>query len=122
MTEYEKMGGTYRRTGDYILPNLEIATGEDSSIGVWAERHRRFLKSQHRVRYYNLLTAGKLNTYLAELDQAAENLFACLVQSLAEKDGVTEKLKAAAAMEWVQKMNNIRNQATEIVNAEVVYA
>ena len=65
MTEYEKMGGTYRRAGDYILPDLEIATGEDSSIGVWGERHRRFLKSQHRVRYYNLLTAGKLNTYLA---------------------------------------------------------
>ena len=121
MTEYEKMGDTYRQTGDYILPNLEIAAGQDSPIGIWGERHRRFLKSQHRVRYYNLLTVGKLNGYLANINQQAENMFESIVKSLAEKEGVTEKLKAAAPLEWVQKMNNIRNRAMEIVNAEVVY-
>lgn len=122
MTQYEEMGGTYRHAGDYILPNLKVAAGQDTHIGVWGERHRRFLKMQHRVRYYNLLTAGTLNTYLADLDQRAEKMFADLVKSLAEKEGVTEKLKADAPMEWVQKMNNIRNRATEIVNAEVIYA
>lgn len=91
-------------------------------IGVWGERHRRFLRTQHRVRYYNLLTAGTLNGYLADLDKRAERMFEDIVKSLAENEGVTEKLKAAAPMEWVQRMNNIRNRATEIVNAEVVHA
>ena len=122
MTQYEKMGGTYRQAGDYILPNLEVAAGQDTPIGVWGERYRRFLKTQHRVRYYNLLTAGTLNSHLADLDQRAEKMFADLVKSISENEGVTEKLKAAAPMEWVQKMNNIRHQATEIANAEVVYA
>lgn len=122
MTQYEKMGGTYRQAGDYILPNLEIGAEPDTHIGVWGERHRRFLKTQHRVRYYNLLTAGTLDNHLADLDQRAEKMFANLVKSLAKKEGVTEKLKAAAPMEWVQKMNNIRNRAAEIVNAEVVFA
>lgn len=121
MTEYEKMGDTYRQTGDCILPNLEIAAGQDSPIGIWGERHRRFLKSQHRVRYYNLLTSGTLNGYLADINQQAEEMFETIVKSLAEKGGVTEKLKAAAPMEWVQKMNNIRNQATEIVNTELIF-
>lgn len=121
MTEYEKMGGTYRQEGDYILPNLEIAAGQDSPIGIWGERHRRFLKSQHRVRYYNLLTVGKLNGYLADINQQAENMFESIVKSLAEKEGVTEKLKSENPMLWVQKMNSIRNRAMESVNAEVVY-
>ena len=122
MTQYEKMGGTYRQAGDYNLPNLEIAAEQDTPIGVWGERHHRFLKSYHRVRYYNLLTAGTLNGYLVDLDGRAEKMFEDVVKSLAENEGVTENLKAAAPMEWVQKMNNIRNRATEIVNAEVVYA
>lgn len=121
MTEYEKMGGTYRQEGDYILPNLEIAAGQDSPIGIWGERHRRFLKSNHRVRYYNLLTNGTLNCYLADINQQAEEMFESIVKSLAEKEGVTEKLKAAAPLEWVQKMNNIRNRAMEIVNSEVIF-
>lgn len=112
--------------GDYRLPYVALPEDSTEHIGVWGERHRRFLKTQHRVRYYNLLTAGTLNTYLADLDQRAEKMFADLVKSLAEKEGVTEKLKAAAPMEWVQewvqKMNNIRNRATEIVNTRVVYA
>ena len=122
MTQYEKMGGTYRQAGDYILPNLTVAAEQDTHIGVWGERHRRFLKSHHRVRYYNLLTAGTLNGYLAVLDERAEKMFTELVKSLAETEGVAENLKAAAPLEWVQKMNNIRNRAIEIVNAEVVFA
>ena len=121
MTQYEKMGGTYRQTGDYILPNLTVGTQVMTHIGVWAERHRRYLKEHHKVRYYNLLTAGTLDNYLADIESQAEKLFEQTVKSLAEKENATEKLKATAPMEWVQKMNNIRNRATEIVNMEVIF-
>ncbi len=121
-TLFEKNGGKYEKQGDYRLPCIVLPQDATEHIGVWGERHRRFLKTQHRVRYYNLLTAGTLDSYLVDLDQRAEKMFADLVKSLAEKEGVTENLRAAAPMEWVQKMNNIRNRATEIVNAEVVYA
>ena len=121
-TLFEKQGIQYEIQGDYRLPCVVLPQDTTEYIGVWGERHRHFLKSYHRVRYYNLLTAGTLNGYLADIDQRAEKMFADLVKSLAENEDVTEKLKAAAPMEWVQKMNNIRNRATEIVNAEVVYA
>ncbi len=121
MTEYEKMGGTYRQAGDYILPNLTLGTQVMTHIGVWAERHRRYLKEHHKVRYYNLLTAGTLDNYLADIESQAEKLFEQTVKSLAENENVTENLKATAPMEWVQKMNNIRNQVTEIVNTEVIF-
>ena len=121
-TLFEKQGIQYKIQGDYRLPCVVLPQDTTEYIGVWGERHRRFLKTHHRVRYYNLLTAGTLTGYLADLDKRAEKMFADLVKSLAENEGVTEKLKAAAPMEWVQKMNNIRNRATEIVNAEVVYA
>ena len=121
-TVFEKNGGKYEMQGDYRLPCVALPQDTTEHIGVWGERHRRFLKTQHRVRYYNLLTAGMLDNYLADLDQRAEKMFSDLVKSLAEKEGVTEKLKAAAPMKWVQKMNNIRNRATEIVNAEVVFS
>ena len=121
-TVFEKNGGKYEMQGDYRLPCVALPQDTTEHTGVWGERHRRFLKTQHRVRYYNLLTAGMLDNYLADLDQRAEKMFSDLVKSLAEKEGVTEKLKAAAPMKWVQKMNNIRNRATEIVNAEVVFS
>ena len=121
-TLFEMQGGKYKMQGDYRLPCVALLQDTTEHIGVWGERHRRFLKSHHRVRYYNLLTAGTLNGYLANLDEQAEKMFTDIVKSLAKNEGVTEKLKAAAPMEWVQKMNNIRNRATEIVNAEVVYA
>ena len=121
-TLFEKQGGKYEMQGDYRLPCVVLPQDTTEHIGVWGERHRRFLKSHHRVRYYNLLTAGTLNGYLADLDGRAEKMFEDIVKSLAENENVTENLKAAAPMEWVQKMNNIRNRATEIVNAEVVYA
>ena len=121
-TLFEKQGVQYEMQGDYRLPCVALPQDTTEHIGVWGERHRQFLKTQHRVRYYNLLTAGTLNSHLADLDQRAEKMFADVVKSLAENEGVTEKLKAAAPMEWVQKMNNIRNRAIEIVNAEVVFA
>ena len=88
---------------------------------MWANRHRRYLKEHHKVRYYNLLTSEKLHDYLADIDEQAENMFSRLVNELAEKEAITEALKAENAMEWVQRMNNIRNRATEVVNAEVIY-
>ena len=121
MTEYEKMGGTYRQVGDYILPNLTVGTQVMTHIGVWAERHRRYLKEHHKVRYYNLLTAGTLDSHLADIESQAQEMFEQTVKSLAEKENITEKLKATSSMEWVRKMNNIRNRATEIVNTEVIF-
>ena len=107
--------------GDYRLPCVALPQDTTEYIGVWGERHRRFLKAQHRVRYYNLLTEGTLNSYLADLDQRAEKMFDEIVKSLAEKENVNEKLKATEPMKWVQMMNNIRQRATEIVNTEVIF-
>ena len=118
---YEEAGGTYTRQGDYELPNLIISPEKEIEIGVWGQRYRRYLKQHHRIRYYNLLTAGTLNEHLAEVDQQAERMFMSLVAALAEQENVTEKLKAANSMEWEQKTNSIRNRATEIVNSEWIY-
>lgn len=121
-TIFEKQGGTYTQVGNYMLPDLLLAEEEkEANIGVWAMRHKRYLKQNHKVRYYNLLTSGKLNSYLADIEQQAQDLFFRLVNDLAEKENVTEELKASDMMLWVQKMNNIRNRATEIVNAELIY-
>ena len=119
MTIYEKQGGTYRKSGDYRLPNLKLNAEQNAQIGVWGMRHKRYLKQHHKVIYYNLLTAGILNSYLAEIDQRAKLLFDETVKSLAKN--VTEKLKETDMMLWVQKMNNIRNRAEDIVNAEITY-
>ena len=118
---YEKAGGTYTRQGDYELPNLKVSPEKEIEIGVWGQRYRRDLKQYHKIRYYNLLTAGTLNGHLAEIDQQAERLFQSLVSVLSEQENVTEKLKANRPMEWVQKMNSIRNRATKIVNSELIY-
>ena len=120
MTELEKLGGTYRQAGDYFLPNLEIDNQIDVQIGIWGQRHRRHLKEHHRVRYYNLLTAGTLNDYLAEMESLAQALFDTLVKELSERENLNEELKASDLMEWVRRSNSIRNRATEIVNAEVI--
>lgn len=122
-TIFEKQGGTYTQVGDYMLPDLLPAEEEkEANIGVWGMRHKRYLKQHHKVRYYNLLTSGKLNPYLADIEQQAQDLFLRLVKDLAEKENITEKLKAKNQMLWVLKMNNIRNRATEIVNAYLIYA
>ena len=121
-TLFEQLGGTYTQTGDYLLPDLSLpAEKEPGNVGVWALRHKRYLKQHHKVLYYNLLTSGKLNSYLADIEEQAQQLFLRLVKELAEKEVVTEKLKAENAMLWVRQMNNIRNRATEIVNNEVIY-
>ena len=121
-TIFEKQGGTYMQVGDYMLPDLLPAEEEKkTNIGVWAMRHKRYLKQNHKVRYYNLLTSGKLNSYLADVEQQAQDLFLRLVKELAEQGNVTEELKSTDMMLWVQKMNNIRNRATEIVNADLIY-
>lgn len=121
MTEYEKMGGTYRQEGDYFLPNLKIGEQDEVPIGVWGQRHRRYLKEHHRVRYYNLLTEGTLNIYLAEIELQAQMLFDGIVKRLSKEEKITENLKATNPMEWVRRSNNIRNRAAEIVNAEVIF-
>jgi len=121
-TIFEKQGGTYMQVGDYMLPDLLPAEEEkEANIGVWGMRHKRYLKQHHKVRYYNLLTSGKLNSYLADIEQQAQDLFLRLVKDLAEKENVPEELKATDMMLWVRNMNNIRNRATEKVNAELIY-
>ena len=121
-TIFEQMGGTYSQVGDYLLPNLSLPTEEkQANIGVWGMRHKRFLKENHRVLYANLMTSGKLVAYLDDIEQQATAMFLRLVKELAEIENVTEDLKATDQMLWVQKMNNIRNRATEIVNAELIY-
>ena len=121
-TLFEQLGGTYTQIGDYLLPDLSLpAEKETGNIGVWALRHKRYLKQHHKVLYYNLLTSGKLDSHLADIEEQAQALFSRLVRELAEKEGVTEQLKSADQMAWVRKMNNIRNRATELVNAELIY-
>ena len=121
-TIFEKQGGTYTQVGDYMLPDLLPAEEEtEANIGVWGMRHKRYLKQNHKVRYYNLLTSGKLNLYLADIEQQAQQLFLRMVKDFAEKENVTEELKATDMMLWVRNMNNIRNRATEIVCAELIY-
>ena len=121
-TIFEEMGGTYTQVGDYLLPDLKLPEEEHLPIGVWGQRHRRYLKEHRRATYATLFTGGKLNSYLADIDRQAEELFSRLVKQMAEAEGVTEKLKAADPMEWVRRMNNIRNRAMEIVNSELIYA
>lgn len=119
---FEQMGGTYTQVGDYYLPDLKLPEEEkQANIGVWGMRHKRFLKENHRVLYANLMTSGKLVAYLDDIEQQATSMYLRLVKELAEKENVTEELKAADQMLWVKKMNNIRNRATEIVNAELIY-
>lgn len=120
-TIFEKMGGTYTQVGDYFLPNLELPEEEQQTIGVWGQRHRRYLKEHRRATYATLLTGGKLNNYLADIDRQAEEMFLRLVKQMAEVEGVTEALKAADPMEWVGRMNNIQNRAREVVNSELIY-
>ena len=121
-TIFEQTGGTYTQVGDYMLPDLLPAEEEkEANLGVWGMRHKRYLKQNHKVRYDNLLTSSKLHSYLADIEQQAQDFFLRLVKDLAEKENVTEELKASDMMLWVQKMNNIRNRATEIVNTELIY-
>lgn len=120
-TIFEQQGVEYRQAEDYMLSNVALDEQKKYQIGVWGQRYKQYLKSNHRVLYYNYRTSGRLYEYLAEVDTRAEEMFQELVKSLAEKEYVTEKLKAENTLLWIRKMNNIRNRASEIVNAEVIY-
>ena len=117
---FEQMGGTYTQVGDYLLPNLILPEQQDQPIGVWGQRHARYLKQHHKIIYMNLLTSRKLNDYLVDIENQAENLFLQLVKQLAESEDITEELKAKDQMGWVRRMNNIRNIAAEIINHELM--
>ena len=121
-TIFEQTGGTYTQVGDYMLPDLLPAEEEkEANIGIWGMRHKRYLKQNHKVHYYNLLTSSKLNSYLADIDKQAEEMFSRLVKQMAMRESVTEQLKANNQMEWVALMNNIRSRATEVVNTDLIY-
>ena len=118
----EKNGLWYELQGDYYLPCLSLLEKEQKAVGVWGQRHLRYIKEHKRAFYANLLTSCKLNSYLADIDEQAEEMFSRLVKQLAEKENVTEKLKAENQMLWVQKMNNIQACAKEIVDTKLIYA
>ena len=118
----EKNGLWYELQGDYYLPCLKLPKEESRHIGVWGQRHLRYLKQHRKVLYSELLISGKLNDYLADLNEQAEAMFSQLVKLLAEKEGLTEALKAENQMLWVQKMNNIHNAAMEVVSNDLIYA
>ena len=117
----ERTGLKYELVGDYYLIAGDDEPEENQPIGIWGQRHLRYLKNHRKVFYADLLTSGKLNCYLADIDQQAEQLFLRLVKQIADAEGITEALKASDQMEWVRKMNNIRSCATEVVNSELIY-
>ena len=117
----EKNGLWYELQGDYYIPCIKLPEKEQQPIGIWGQRHLRYIKQNRKVLYLNLLTSGKLNSYLVEIDQQAEDMFFRLVKQMAEREGVSETLKAENQMEWVQRINSIRNLAIEIVNTGIIY-
>ena len=120
-TLFEQNGCNYEIQGDYQLPCIATKKQNELYIGVWANRHKQYLKQHHRIKYYNLLTSERLYPYLADIEEHAGAMFSQLVKSLAEKEIVTEKLKADNPILWMRKMNNIRNRAMEVVNSEVIF-
>lgn len=120
-TIFEQTGGTYTMQGDYCLPDLTLPAEEERLIGVWAQRRRQYLKQHHKILYCNLLTSGKLHSHLADVEEEAQTLFLRLVKEYAEREGVTEQLKAENPMEWVRRINNIRSRVIDVVDAEVVF-
>ena len=120
-TIFEQMGGTYTMQGDYCLPDLTLPPEEERHIGVWGQRRLRYLKQHHKILYYNLLTSGKLRSHLADVEEEAKSLFLRLVKQYAEREDVTEQLKAKNPMEWVGSMNSIRERAAEIVNWKMIF-
>ena len=118
----EKTGIRYTLQGDYYLPDLALPAEEQHPIGIWGQRHLRHIKQNRKVLYTNLLTSGKLNSHLADINRQAEEMFSRLVKQMAMRESVTEQLKADNQMEWVARMNNIRSRATEIVNHDIIYS
>ncbi len=117
----EKTGISYTLQGDYYLPDLALPAEKGQPIGIWGQRHLRYLKEYRRITYLNLLTSGKLNTYLSDIDKQAKEMFSRLIEQMAEREGVTEQIKSTNQMAWVGAMSNIGNRAAEMVNAELIY-
>jgi hypothetical protein len=119
---FEEMGGTYHEENGYLIPDLTLPPEEEKPIGIWGQRHLRYIKEHKRLFYVNLLTSGKLNSYLADINEQAEELFFLLVKQLAEKEGITEEFKSVDQIAWVGAMNNLRARAREIVYTDIIYA
>lgn len=117
----EQTGISYTLQGDYCLPDLALPEQENMPIGLWGQRHLKYIKQHRKILYINLLTSGKLSDYLADIDKQAEDMFFRLVEQMAEREGITEQLKANNQMDWVARMNSIRSRATEIVNDYIIY-
>ena len=120
-TIFEEMGGTYIRHGDYLIPCLTLPEEEQRFIGVWGQRHKRYLKEHKKVVYITLLTSGRLNSYLADIEEQAQERFERIVEQMKQAHGITERLKAENQMEWVARMNNLQSCAREIVDKEMIY-
>ena len=120
-TIFEQMGGTYHEENGYLFPDLTLPPEAEKPIGIWGQRHKRYLKAHRKATYTTLLTSGKLNTYLAEIDRQAQERLERLIEGMKQSQGITERLKAENALEWVGRMNNIRACAMEIVNREIIY-
>ena len=121
-TIFEELGGKYERQGDYLIPCIALPTEEEQPIGIWGQRHLDYLKQYRKVIYTNLLTSGRLNAYLADIDKQAQERFERLIEGMKQAQGITERLKEENALEWVQHLNNIRACAREIVNEEIIFA
>lgn len=121
-TIFEELGGRYERQGDYLIPCLNVPAEEEQPIGTWGQWHLDYLKQYRRVTYTNLLTSGKLNAYLADIDRQAQERFEQLIEGMKQAQGITERLKEENALEWVQRLNNVRACAREIVEKEIIYA
>ena len=121
-TIFEELGGKYERQGDYLIPCIALPTEEEQPIGIWGQRHLDYLKQYRRATYTNLLTSGRLNTYLADIDRQAQERFERLIEGMKQAQGITERLKEENALEWVQHLNNIRACAREIENEEIIFA
>ncbi len=117
----ESNGLWYELQGDYYIPCLTVPAEEEKPIGIWGQRHLRYIKQERKALYTELLTSGRLNTYLADINEQATEQMLLLTEQMAEREGVTEQLKAQDQMQWVQRMNNIRDRATEIVNHDLIY-
>ena len=118
---FEQMGGAYTLQGDYYLPNLTLPAEENKIIGIWGQRHLRYIREHKKALYTSLLTNGKLQSYFADVEEQAQELFDRLMKQRTEREGITEKLKADNQMEWVGRMSNLRSAVTETVNAEVIF-
>ena len=120
-TIFEEIGGTYMRPGDYLIPCLTLPEEEQRFIGVWGQRHKRYLKEHKEAVYITLLTSGRLNSYLADIEEQAQERFERIVEQMKQAHGITERLKAENQMEWVARMNNLQSCAREIVDKEMIY-